>query len=56
VIVPGATEGVVVTLRVEVNGGVPKIGLKEADTPLGAPVTLKATFWGFPEIGVTVTA
>jgi hypothetical protein len=43
-IVPGVTEGVVVTLRVEVNGGVPKVGLRDAETPLGVPVTLKATF------------
>ena len=43
-IVPGATEGVVVMLRVEVKGGAPDVGLKDADTPAGAPVRLNATF------------
>jgi hypothetical protein len=54
VIVPGVTEEVVVTLRMEVNGGAPKVGFKDVDTPGGAPVMLKATFWGLPETGFTV--
>jgi hypothetical protein len=40
---PGATDGDVVMERIDVKLGVPDIGFRDAETPLGAPVTAKAT-------------
>jgi len=40
---PGATEAVVVMDSIDVKLGVPEVGLNEAETPLGAPETVKAT-------------
>ena len=53
--VPGDTEGATVTLRVEVNEGVPEVGLNDADTPPGNPDTLRATLCCGPDTGFTVT-
>ena len=43
VIVPGDTLDVVEMVRVEEYGGVPEAGLKDPDTPAGAPPRLRAT-------------
>lgn len=40
---PEATEPVVVMESVELNPGVPDVGFSDADTPAGAPETVKAT-------------
>jgi hypothetical protein len=57
VIVPGDTEEVVVTLNVELKGGVPEVGVNETDTPEGGGEDkLKATFCAVPDIKFTVTA
>ena len=57
VIVPGDAEEVVVTLSVELKGGVPDIGVNETDTPAGGGVDkLKATLCAVPDTKFTVTA
>jgi hypothetical protein len=53
--VPGDTEDDTVTPSVEVNGGVPEVGLNDADTPVGNPDTLRATPCCGPLTGFTVT-
>ncbi len=53
--VPGDTEEVVVTLRVELKLGVPDVGLNAPDTPAGAPDKLRPTLCGVPETKFTVT-
>ena len=57
VIVPGDDEAAVVTLNVELKGGVPEVGVNETDTPAGGGVDkLKATLWAVPDTKSTVTA
>jgi len=46
---------VAVTLSVEVKGGVPDVGLNDADTPAGNPDMLRATLCGGPVSVFTVT-
>jgi hypothetical protein len=53
--VPGDTEDATVMLSVEVNGGVPEVGLNAADIPAGNPDTLRATFCCGPDTGFTET-
>ena len=53
--VPGDAEGTTVMLSVEVNGGVPEVGLNDADTPAGNPDALRSTFCGGPATVFTVT-
>ena len=40
---PGATDDVVVMESVELKLGVPDVGFSDAETPSGAPETVKAT-------------
>jgi hypothetical protein len=55
--VPGDAEAVVVTLSVELKGGVPVVGVNEAETPPGGGVDkLKATLCAVPDTKFTVTA
>lgn len=55
--VPSDVEEVVLALSVELKGGVPDVGVKEADTPPGGGEDkLKATFCAVPDIKFTVTA
>lgn len=53
--VPGDTEDATVTPSVEANGGVPEVGLNDADTPAGNPDTLRATPCCGPVTGFTAT-
>jgi len=41
---PGAAADVGVIESIELNVGVPDVGLSDAETPFGAPDTVKATF------------
>jgi len=41
---PRATDDVVEIERIELKLGAPDAGFREADTPLGAPETVKTTF------------
>jgi hypothetical protein len=55
--VPGDAEEVVLTLRVELKGGVPDVGANVTDTPVGGGVDkLKATLCAAPDTKFTVTA
>lgn len=54
--VPGDADGVVVTLRAELNGGIPDVGLTDAATPGGDPDRLRATLCVVPDTRFTVTA
>jgi hypothetical protein len=57
VIVPDDAEEVVVTVRVELKGGVPDVGPNETETPAGGGVVkLKATLCAVPDTKFTVTA
>jgi hypothetical protein len=53
---PAATDAVDVRVIVEVKGGVPEFGLKEAVTPAGAPVTVSETACAVPDTRYAVTA
>jgi hypothetical protein len=52
---PGEADDVVVMERVELKLGVPDVGFSEAETPIGAPDTVKSTFWAVPDRRFTVT-
>ena len=52
---PGVTDDVVVMESIEVKLGVPDVGLSDAETPFGAPVTFKVTLWDVPDNRFTVT-
>jgi hypothetical protein len=52
---PGVTDGVVVMESIELKLGVPDIGLSDAETPLGAPETVKVTLSDVPDTRPTVT-
>jgi hypothetical protein len=53
---PAAADAVDARVIVEVKGGVPEFGLKEAVTPAGAPVTMSETAWAVPDTRFTATA
>jgi hypothetical protein len=52
---PGATDGVVVMESIDLNLGVPEAGLSDAETPSGAPETVKVTLLDVPDNRATVT-
>jgi hypothetical protein len=52
---PEATDAVVVIESTELKLGFPDVGFSDAETPFGAPETVKATFCDVPDTRPTVT-
>ena len=52
---PGATDGVVVMESIELKLGVPEVGLSNAETPSGAPETVRVTLLDVPDTRLIVT-
>lgn len=52
--VPGGDEGAVEMVSVEVKGGVPLEGLKDADAPAGVPERVRSTPCAVPETEFTL--
>jgi hypothetical protein len=52
---PGATDGIVVIESIDLNLGVPEVGLSDAETPSGAPETVRVTLLDGPDNRATVT-
>ena len=52
---PGVTDDVVVIERIELKLGVPDPGFSDAETPFGAPETVKVTLCAVPDNRPTET-
>ena len=52
---PGAADAVVETERIDLNLGLPEVGLSDAETPAGAPETVRETLLDVPDRRPTLT-